>query len=306
MKLTLLFSLITLLFLSCAEKPSTDIENVTPHTNPPADTSSVIYSDDGKAGFQITSIDSSNGYYFKTTETTYKVAFVALRDYSDLKHYIAKYTTDTKSCTGCEVQDRTIKVELKTFDHPDKTELTIQQECDELKLDVHDYKTARFGCCGAEDDLAIYDYNNKLIIRGDATIIHGDIPNSQVSFYVSYKPEYKDSTILGVLYLSYSSTDQYSITIKSKPLPEDYCSLFSPDVILESTDPDDKFEEETNEYTLWSLDEIKSANEINHLTLKVMYECDSKLHLQPLLIPIIHGKPFGKEERNQSVVFKHE
>ncbi|HZV70890.1 MAG TPA: hypothetical protein VFG10_15145 [Saprospiraceae bacterium] len=306
MKSSLLLSLIPFFFLSCTEKASTDIQNDTSATNPPADTSSAIYSDDGEAGFHITSIDSSNGYYFNTTETTYKVAFIALHDFTDLKHYIAKYTTDTKSCTGCEVQDRKIKVELKTFEKPENTELTIQQECDELTLDVHDYKTAKFGCCGAEDDLAVYDYNNKLVIRGDATIIYGDIPNSQVSFYVSYKPEYKDSTILGVLYLSYSSTDQYSITIKSKPLPEDYCSLFSPDVVIESTDPDDKFEEATNEYTLWSLDEIKSNSEINHLTLKVMYECDSKLHLQPLLIPIIKGKPFGKEERNQSVVFKHE
>lgn len=269
------------------------------------DTAKSIFADDGKASFNITSVDSNSGYNFKMIETNYKVAFIALHDSRDLQHYIARYTSETKSCTGCEAQERRIKVELRPFEHPEKTDLTILQDCDELTLDVRTYKTAKYGCCGAEDELAIYDYENKKIIAGDSKIILGEIPNSPITMYISYKPEYQDSSLLGRLYLAYNSLDSYTLTIKSKPLSKDDCSPFSPRITVKSIHAQDKFEEVTNEYTFWSLDNITTTDQIKDLTIKIVYWCDKKLHMDPISIPIIKGKPFGKDDRNQFVEYKH-
>lgn len=269
-----------------------------------SDTTKIIYSDSDQSTFKITSGDSISGYDFQTVETNYKLVYIAPHNYNSLKHYFAKYTTISKTCTGCEGQERMIKVGLNSFDNPQKTELTIQQDCDELTLAPRTYKTAKFGCCGAEDQLAIYDYNNKLIIEGDSKILLGEIPNSRLNFYVAFKNEYLDSTYLGTLYFCYSSSDRYTIKIESKPLPSDSCSPFSPDILIHSANVIDKFNKENNEYSFWSLNHIKSKDQINDLTLKVAYWCDSELNLDTLKIPIINGKPFGKDDRNQIIKFR--
>lgn len=268
-----------------------------------SDTTKVIYSDYGQSTFILTSGDSISGYEFQTVETNYKLVYIALHDYRSLKHYFAKYTTNSKTCIGCEGQERTIRVGLNSFDNPQKTELTIEQDCDDLTLDVRNYKTAKYGCCANEDQLAIYDYNNKLIIEGDSKILLGEIPNSRISFYVAFKNEYRDTTYLGTLYYCYDSSVRYSIKIESKPLPSDSCSPFSPDILIHSNNAIDKFNKENNEYSLWSLNHIKSKDQINNLTLKVAYWCDSELNIDTLKIPIINGKPFGKDDRNQIIKF---
>lgn len=303
MKRLFLLTIYAVQLYSCADKHHHDKQyNVSSDSK--ADTSKIIYADSGQSTFEILAGDTNSGYDFKTVETTYKLVFIAPHGYSNLKHYFAKYTTTSKTCTGCEGQERNIKVELNSFDNPQKTELTIEQDCDDLTLDVLTYRTAKYGCCGAEDELAIYDYDSKLIVEGDSKILLGEIPNSHLKLYVAYKQEYKDTTTLGTLYYCYNSSDRYSIKIKSNPLPSDSCSPFSPDIFIYSPSADDKFRKDNNEYSFWSLNKIENKNKINNLTLKIAYWCDSALHLDTLAIPIVNGRPFGKEDRQQIISYR--
>lgn len=270
-----------------------------------AGTSKIIYADSGQSTFIITTGDRNIGYDFQTVETNYRRVYIALHGWGSLKHYFAKYTTTSKTSAGLEGQDRTIKVDLHPFDNPNKTELTIEHSCDDLTLNVATYQTVKYGCCGAEDELAIYDYDKKLIIEGDSKILLGEIPNSPVRMFVAYKKEYKDSTTLGTLYYCYSSSDRYTIKIKPNALSCGSHSPFSPNIFIYSTNPDDKFSEDKNEYSFWSLNDIENKNQVNNLTLKIAYECDEHPNRDTIAIPIINGKPFGKDDRNQIIMYRH-
>ncbi len=269
------------------------------------DTSKNIYSDVGQSSFAIVSRDTDSGYDFKMVEVNYKIAFIDPKGNKDFNNYFAKYTTTTKSCTGCEEDERSIKVELNTFDNPKTTVVTLEQKCDELTLDAQTYKTVKYGCCGAEDQIGIYDYANKLIAEGDSKIVIGDIPNSSLKMYVGYKQETKDSTFLGTIFFSYNSMDRYSIRIKSNPLPEDLCNPYSPDMVIYSSNPKDEYNKEAHEYTFWSLDKLDDQSKINNLTLKVHFDCEASYKIDKIEIPIIKGKPNGKDDRNQIVTLKH-
>ena len=299
MRQILTILLLTIQLTSCVDKSKSDV-NVSSDSLDQLDTTKGIFIDSGVSRFEILSGENS-GYDFKTIETNYKLVFLSL--YDELKHYFAKYLTTTKTCTGCEGQERNIDVRLNSFDSPAKTVRTINKNCDDLILDAHTYKTIVYGCCGGEDQLEIYDYNSKAIIEGDSKIILGDIPNSDINLFIAYKQETNDTTTLGTLYLSYSASDRYAIKIKSKPLPEDLCSLFTPDISVQTSDSRDKYSEANNEYTFWSLDKIDSQRDVNKLTIRITYDCESELNLKPIDIPIIGGKPFGKDSRDQEIIF---
>jgi hypothetical protein len=285
--------LVTIQLAGCVDK-SKPVSN---DNSEQPDTTKSIYSDSGLSRFEILSGDDATGYDFKTVETNYKLVYLDLD--GDLKHYFAKYVTTTRTCTGCEEPQRNIEVKLNSFDNPATTVRTINHDCDDLILDVDTYKTIDYGCCGGEDQLEIYSYDRKSIIEGDSKITVGSIPNSDVRLFIAYKRETNDTTTLGTLYLSYSASDRYAIKIKSKPLPEDLCSLFTPDISVQTRDSRDNYFETKNEYTFWSLDKISNQVEVNGLTIRITYDCESKSNLAPIEIPIIGGKPFGRNARDQ-------
>ena len=280
------------------------------HPNPvgqiiKSDTVKVIFADSAKTSFEILKGGADSGYVFRTIETNYKSAYIAPAGKENITHYFAKYTTATKTCTGCEGRKRNIGIELRDFEEPTKTVALINRDCDDITLDVNYYKTITYGCCGGEDHHEIYDYNNQLIIAGDNKILFGSIPNSGVTVFVGYKQEMADPTFLGTIYLSYNSTERYAIRIKSLPLPAEKCSPFSPEISFNSKNPRDTFNATSNESTLWSLDKINKIALVNNLTIKVVFNCETQLHLKPLNIPIINGMPFGKPSKNQEINYKY-
>ncbi|MCX8473537.1 MAG: hypothetical protein ORN85_07805 [Sediminibacterium sp.] len=297
MRRFLIPTIFTLIFYACSDSPQHD-KTVS------QDISKIIYADSGQTKFIITAGDSNTRYDFKTIETKYKVVFIDLKNNYNYKDYFAKYTTTSEFCRGCEGQKRTIKVELRSFDNPQKSALTIQKDCDDLTLNIPTYSTVKYGCCGEENQLAIYDYENKLIIEGNSKILLGQIPNSNLNLYVAYKPQFYDTAFIGILYFCYNSSDRYVIKIKSNPLLWDSCNLFSHDILIHTTSKKDIFQSVENEYTFWSLNEIKNKSQINNLTLKVAYWCGAEPILDTLVIPIINGKPFGNDERNQVINFR--
>jgi len=302
MRQILTILLLTIQLNSCVDKSKSD-GNISVDNSKQPDTTKSIFVDSGESRFEILSGEDS-GYDFKTIETNYKLVFLNLE--GDLKHYFAKYLTTTRTCTGCEGRERNIEVKLNSFDNPATTVRTINKNCDDLILDAHTYKTIVYGCCGGEDQIEIYNYDSKAIIEGDSKIIIGEIPNSGISLFIAYKHGTNDSTTLGTLYLSYSASDRYSIKIKSKPLPEDLCSLFTPDISVETKDSRDKYSETANEYTIWSLNKIRNQGDINGLTIRIKYDCESELNAVPIDIPIIGGKPFGKDSRDQELHYRTE
>jgi hypothetical protein len=293
--------IIATLFCTCSNRQRQNNVDISVSSDNKKDTSNFLYSDSGQSTFIITAGDANSSYDFQTVETNYKLNFIALSGgYSDLKHYFAKYTTISKTCTGCEGQERKIKVELHPFDNPQHIDLTIEKDCDDLTLDVHTYKTTKYGCCGAENELAIYDYQNKLIIEGDSRILFGEIPNSRIKIFAAWKNGNIDTTILGTLYFCYNSSDRYAISIKGA-LPPDGCSPFSPGIFIYTGNPEDKFRKDINEYSLWSLNKLEEKEKINNLTLKVAFWCDSSLNIDTISIPIINGRPFGKIDKQQFI-----
>jgi len=298
----LLLGIIALPLLSCSDKPHQEQVHATEIKKDSTDNK---YSDSGQSTFSILAVDSNSGYEFKTIETNYKTAFLDPDGDKNFDHYIAKYTTTTQSCTGCEQQERTIRAELNSFSAPKKTILTLEQKCDELLLDATTYKTTKFGCCGAADHFEIYNYENKLVAEGDGKITIGEIPNSPIKIYAGYTQETKDSTFIGTLHYSYNSDDTYAIRIQSNKLPLDECNIYSPNIMFQSRNPRDKYDRDENQFTFWSLDKLEDTKKINQLSLKVDFECEPSLKVKALEIPIINGKPFGKDERVQLISLGH-
>ena len=270
-----------------------------------SDTSRVTFTDSSKTSMEIRAGATDSGYVYRTIETTYRSAYIAPRGKENIKHYFAKYITTTKTCTGCEGRKRNIKIELRAFEEPSKPVISINRDCDDIILDVNYYKTITHGCCGAEDQHEIYDYDNQMIIAGDNKILFGSIPNSRVNVLIGFKNEVADSTTLGTLYLSYRSDERYEIRIKSSPLPAEKCSPFSPEISLTSKNPRNTFNAASNEHTLWSLDKINSSALVNGISIKVAFNCETELHVKPLYIPIINGMPFGKSSKNQEISYKY-
>lgn len=290
---------LTTLLIACNDKSNPDVGR----TSDNVDSTKSLFVDNGVAEFRI--LDGENSAYeYQITETNYSQAYLDVD--GDLKQYIAKYLTKTKTCTGCDGRERNIEIKLSLFDKPSETVRTINHRCDNIVLDAHTYKTITYGCCGGEDEIEIYDYESKQIIEGDSKIILGNIPNSNINLYIAYKQAQNDSTTLGTLFFSYSASDRYSVKIKSKPLPEEYCSLFTPDMSIQTSDEKDKFSDVSNEYTFWSLNNIRSQNDVNNLTIRITYDCESDANSKPIDIPIINGKPFGKDLRNQEIIYRLE
>ncbi|MBI3481549.1 MAG: hypothetical protein HY015_00970, partial [Bacteroidetes bacterium] len=181
--------------------------------------------------------------------------------------------------------------ELNSLEQPERPKIVIEESCHEINFFEDYYETVKWGCCGAENQLEFYDYDKKLIIEGTSTITKCRIPNSHLRFFAS---------IDGGIRLSFSSSDQYLIQIISPPnFQDENCGPIPTDIIFESADSKDKYDQTNNEYEFWSLNGVKEKERINNLTIKVKWTCADVS--EPIMIPIINGKPFGKDERVQSV-----
>lgn len=264
---------------------------------------SLSFNDKDFSSIELFPIDSFSGNKFKIKEINYNIVYLDFYGDKDASRFIAKKTTTTEAHTGMEGQNRSIQIDLLPLDNPSKTALTIKHDCDDITLDFNNYKTVKYGCCGGENEYELYDYNNKLILEGNEQIILTRIPNARRNFYVSFKPEYRDTTILGRLHFSYSSSDNYQIVIKSNPLPSEQCSPFSPQLFIKTNDKQDRYISATNEFEIWSLNNIKDKEDINGINLQIVFDCDPELKLDTINIPIIKGKPFGKDDKIQELKY---
>lgn len=269
----------------------------------PSETKS-IYTETAESKFEILSKKPKNSFVYKTVESNFKPARIQLKEF-DVRQYFAAITTTTEKWTGVEGQERNIRIKIKAFDNPSKTIIEINKNCDDIDLQTKRYKTIKYGCCGHVNHYEIFNYENKQIVEGDDKIVVGSIPDSDLEIYVGFTQETNDSTVLGTLYYTTyhpgKNPDRFAIKIKSKPSNVRKCETYWPKISLQTNKAIDKFDANENEYTLWSFDKIENEKLINNLTIKFSIECTEKQNFSFLYIPIMNGKPFGKENKNQEM-----
>jgi hypothetical protein len=263
-----------------------------------------IFTETAESRFEILSQKSKNDFVYRTVESNFKPVGIQLEEF-DARRYFANVTTTTEKWTGAEGQERNIKIKIKAFDNPSKTIIEINKNCDDIDLQNHLYKTVKYGCCGHVNHYKIFDYENKQIIEGDDKIVTGSIPNSDLEIYVGFTQETNDSTVLGTLYYTTyhpkKNPGRFAIKIKSKPSNVRKCETYWPKISLKTNKAIDKFDANENEYTLWSLDKVENENLIDNLTIKFSIECTEKQNFKFLYIPVINGKPFGKDDKIQEL-----
>lgn len=269
-----------ILFLSCSNQSNSPAENTAESI---LQGQKGLYSDSGQSSIELL----EHGY--KKTEVTYHFVYPTLKEKRTT--YVAKKTETLFFVSGSMKGDKKIKVEMTPYDEPGKSKIIIDKVCDIINLKDDYYEVVVSGCCGAENEIEYYDYNNQLIIQGTSEVIKCEIPNSKLKFYAASGH--------GVQF-SYSSTDRYTIDLKYPPDLKDYCGPVPPEVYFRSSDKNDKYLDGV--YEFWSLNDIESKEQINNITLVINYSCIEGL--DTLAIPIINGKPFGKDDRHQTVSMK--
>jgi hypothetical protein len=256
--------------------------------------------------FEIISRADKFGYTYKSVESNFQNVSIQLDSNYD-KEYFANIITTTKKTLGIEGQERNIKIDIRTFEYPSKTLIEINKDCDEIDLQNHTYRSVKYGCCSNPNYYEIFNYNNKQIIRGNGKILTGFIPNSRLLIYASYVEEINNPNYNGILYFATTNNTSFAIKIKNKFLNNSKSGLVDicvPKITFKTNNKSDEFDSFENEYTLWSLDGIKNENTINQLTIKFKIECGENHNSKELSIPIINGKPFGKNDKIQYLIIQ--
>lgn len=292
--LILLF--LTFGLLSCNNNSKTDKPKNSSEPNS-------IYNENIESKFDILSEKDEIGYTYKSVESNFKKVSIQLEKF-DLKQYFANIITTTKTSTSLEGQDRNIKITIKSFDNPTRTIIEINKDCDNIDLQNHTYKTVKYGCCGNLNHYEIFDYRNNQIIEGDGVIVTGFIPNSRLKIYVGFTREINASTILGTLHYSTANNNKFAIKIKSSQESLKKCDEFYPKILFQTNNTSDKFDANENEYTLWSLDNIDNEYLIDNLIIEFKLDCLDKKDFKFINVPIINGKPFGKDDKNQEITIE--
>lgn len=265
-------------------------------------TKNVFYSDKAESSLFI-KYDGDSTKCYDVLSVDYKVAGIAPK--GQWGHYVAKQTSVTKTCDGQEGQRRTIKIDLSPVEHPGQLFFSFQHDCDEIILEHDHYRTITYGCCDAEPIHRIYDYDSDLITEGNVKILTGAIPNNTLKFYVGYTPTYEDSSTLGIVHLAFNDQAKYDLRIRSENLPPDLCSQYTPQMQLMRPRGRDTLEVFNDEYQLWHLEQIESIDEFRDVMIRVQYLCDPMYRVDPVIIPIQNGLPFGKDSTVQDIRLVH-
>jgi hypothetical protein len=288
-------ALLTLCLLSCVNRKSS--HQATESTETLDSLGNVFYRNDGQS-YLFIKHDGDTTKCYDIQSVDYRIQQLAPA--GEWGNYVIKETSITKTCDGQEGQKRSIKAEISPVEHPDEIFFVLQHDADELNLEHDYYHTVVYGCCDEEPIHKVYDYDGNLLIRGNSKLLIGAVPNNLLKFYVGYTPSKEDS-VIGTVHLVYNADEKYDIRIQSPPLPPEFCSQYAPSMSIVSTLGGDTLEVYQNEYQLWDLEQIQSTDQFNHLVIKVVYYCELYYPVEPIIIPIYNGKPFGKDSLVQHV-----
>lgn len=253
-----------------------------------------LYEEKGEGSFEITRLDSVNGYHYRSTDVSYNLEYLQLKPSSGLKHYFSKLITERISCISCEAPLTKISFELRDFEHPKTVRWKFEADCNDLKLFPSYFKTTKYACCGAEDEIAIYGFDKKIICKGHRSISKVEIPNSNLAAFIGYETNFnfKEKSNLGILHLGFNDGTKFDVLIQTRASKDDF-PLFAPEIRMSSEHEDDEFDQGKQLAELWSAEDSEDYRKINGLRLELIFEygLGDPVHL---VIPIEKGAPFGK------------
>jgi hypothetical protein len=210
------------------------------------------------------------------------------------KTYIARVTRLSDFMSGSMGPERKVKIELSTYDNPKQVVRVIEKKADLVEFREEYIETTTIGCCGGENVIEFTDYDNQLIVKGTPSIVKGEIPRPEIKFFVGVE----GNTVV----YSYSASDKYEVEIKFDTLSPTLCLSIPLEVGFDKLNEDDHYYPTSDTYSFQSLSEIKSKNEINGISLFAHLPCTDSTNT--VIIPIINGKPFGKDSRHQTALMK--
>lgn len=286
------YHMILLLLLTGCERLS--------HKN--SDEALTIYTDSGSSSIQIIKNDSIKGILYQTIETRYQIIYLTPQK-NVHENFLAKYIIERKTSTGSELQNTNYEIELKPLTKSYGKNILIKQNCDDIMLEPSNYYAVKHGCCGTPDIIRIYDYNNKLIVEGEDRIITATIPNTHIEMNTGFINKYGNGGVFGIVCIGFAGDDRYEIKLISHTKKTENCTPGIPHIVVFTGSPRDGYISESNKYDLWSLEKIRTINQLNNVSVKLNFECDT--NIETIEIPIIKGKPFGKCERNQEIEMRY-
>ena len=271
----------------------------------------VLHKDEDKSSIEIIQNNETGMKGAVTNETTYK--YFAAEIIKDQYDYFAKIKTKTLRYFSAEGQQSLIAGEIYSSLHPQKPLSKFSYEADDVHFNSDDYLTVKYGCCASPNEVAVYDYAHKQIVSGDNNILIADINSERfhTNIYSGLKSFYEKKDTLGVLVISYSAQDKYTIYLLSKK-KSSFCNQYEFDYKLQTgnteTTVNTQFDGLLTYLSVFPKN-VNAVNQINNLEYIIEYQCmaygehipdgsvaDKKYTAK---IPIVNGKPFGKSDSVQ-------
>ena len=295
-----------LVLFACSSEEPKPIDSITPVAQtiefPEGDSISNQFDFLDTSFFKITSkIVNGDGFDFEKKEVLYDLEYLRLPVNKQLDNYLARTTIRTKSCTGCEEGDKKIKVQLYPYGELKSPILTFEEKCDKIDMEVDYYATTKYGCCGAENDVKLLDYNSNIICEGVARIVKVEVPNSDLTSFIGYNFAPSDSLLMGAVIYSFDSKTKFAIEIPESLLKFEDCTPFSPVITVVSDTNHIEYKEYLDferTFELWYLNKASDRSEV-FFDLKLEYECEVGNVI--IMIPFRDGLPFGKEDKISTV-----
>lgn len=267
----------------------------------------IVYSDSSTSKMVVTKMDITemgrtySPIEFSIQSTTYSVEQLIVNEESDF--FAVKKTSKLDGGQpeeGNGVLHHLISVDFMPLTNNKLKSFSIKYDCDDIVLHNDYYETITYGCCGAETIHTYYLYNSNKEICEGAYFKSYEIPGRGIECFVgfeSYPPGQKDS-IYQFIFIGYNNGEMYKINVSNSQY------LFR-SMEFETGNPGDKFMG-TLQTTqrIYSLEKIPSVDQINNLKISLVfkeYNRDNTEDEKVVDIPIINGKPFGKDSAEQTL-----
>jgi len=307
--------LLGLLLLSCNEKTNplqnnyqedainTDKESV--NENSPENENYLIL--DSSMSFVKITKQEEEHYEYEMLENNYSIEYLAPE--GKFANYLQKRRIKTISSTVNDIVNREIQIELLPYESQNLKTIKLKEKCHKLELKEKYYNTYTYGCCAEPMKLAVFSYKREPIIFATDRIIRADIWNNPKidGFWFGFEitENNQKPLTIGILTLSYGTNDIYKIEFVAKNEEDNLIekNSFTPQISIVSENTQDKMNYVEGVFQIMSLNKIKSFSEINGFAIEVLIYNKNE-NPETISIPIINGKPFGKNERNQKLTIE--
>jgi hypothetical protein len=260
----------------------------------------VVYSDSSISKMVVTNFDSTGrDVLFSIEKTTYSVDILSVNG----EHALFAFKKTSKLDGGQPAERDGIEHHLVSADfislNNKQKSFSVKYDCDDIILHWNYYETITNGCCDIMDFITYYSYEKqKEICEGDRGILSYTIPNGNLTCFIGYTTKsHAALDTSGTLYIGYNTGELFKINIPGR--------FVRPKIKIVTGNPKDNiYDTYTKTSEIWSLNKISSVNLINNLKISLIFSIYKGNYTEEekvVDIPIINGKPFGKEDKEQTL-----